>query len=324
MRFGVLQNISWRHRVIGAWLTTPLYFLLYFLNILPLGGFGLWVLGFLTAAYTLALTTKDGRNPLAWPLFFGEALMLAVFMRETGGAQSPFQVLAYPWMFGSALTLLLNESNKIVVPFITLLTALSLLVGAWGSDGFPLFLAINFIALSSMTLATAMLNLERNIARSDTLLPMVLNRSAGIEKLESWVRNKETFNLAFIDLGAFKQINDRHGHHVGDEVLRAVAERLRNAVRSSDAVIRYGGDEFVVATRGANPSERLEQLFMQPVTTSAGPIKVQADIGNVPYNTGDNLEVLLRRADALMYERKNSRREKLTVVGLQKPHYTQS
>jgi diguanylate cyclase (GGDEF)-like protein len=316
MRFGVLQNISWRHRVVGALLTTPVYFLLYFLNILPLGEFGLWVLSGLSVAYVLALWTKDGRNPLAWPLFLGEALMLALFMRETGGAKSPFQVIAYPWMFGSALTLLLNESNKVVVPLITLLTALSLLAGAWGSEGFILFLAINTIALSCMTLATTMLNLERNLARSDTLLPMVLNRSAGIEKLEVWVRAKESFNLAFIDLGAFKQINDRHGHHVGDEVLRAVAERLRNAVRSSDAVIRYGGDEFVVATKGANPSERLEQLFIQPVTTSAGPIRVQADIGNVPYNTGDDLEVLLRRADALMYERKNSRREKLTMMGV--------
>jgi diguanylate cyclase (GGDEF)-like protein len=316
MRFGVLQNISWRHRVVGALLTTPVYFLLYFLNILPLGEFGLWVLSGLSVAYVLALWTKDGRNPLAWPLFLGEALMLALFMRETGGAKSPFQVIAYPWMFGSALTLLLNESNKVVVPLITLLTALSLLAGAWGSEGFILFLAISTIALSCMTLATTMLNLERNLARSDTLLPMVLNRSAGIEKLEVWVRAKESFNLAFIDLGAFKQINDRHGHHVGDEVLRAVAERLRNAVRSSDAVIRYGGDEFVVATKGANPSERLEQLFIQPVTTSAGPIRVQADIGNVPYNTGDDLEVLLRRADALMYERKNSRREKLTMMGV--------
>lgn len=317
MRFGVLQNISWRHRVMGALLTTPLYFTLYLMNVLPLGDFGLWVLIGLTAAYVLALWTKDGRNPLAWPLFLGEALMLAIFMRETGGAGSPFQVLAYPWMFGSALTLLLHESNKVVVPVITFLTALSLLVGAWGSEGFTLFVVTNVIALSSMTLATTMLNLERNLARSDTLLPMILNRSAGIEKLETWVRNKESFNLAFIDLGGFKQINDRHGHHVGDEVLRAVAERLRNAVRSSDAVIRYGGDEFVVATRGVNPSDRLEQLFTQPVTTSAGSIKVQADIGNVPYNAGDDLEVLLRRADALMYERKNSRRENLTVAGIQ-------
>jgi diguanylate cyclase (GGDEF)-like protein len=323
MRFGVLQNISWRHRIIGALLTTPLYFVLYFLEVLHLGNFGLSVLTGLTVAYMLALRTKDGRNPLAWPLFLGEALMLAVFMRETGGAKSPFQVLAYPWMFGSALTLLLSESNKVVVPIITLLTALSLFLGAWGSEGFTLFVIVNTIALACMTLATTMLNLERRLARSDTLLPMVLNRSAGIEKLEAWVRAKETFHLAFIDLGAFKQINDRHGHHVGDEVLRAVAERLRNAVRSSDAVIRYGGDEFVVATRGVNPSERLEQLFTQSVTTSAGSIKVQVDIGNVPYNTGDDLEVLLRRADALMYERKNSRRAKLTVAGIQARTLTQ-
>jgi diguanylate cyclase (GGDEF)-like protein len=151
----------------------------------------------------------------------------------------------------------------------------------------------------------------------------------GDAQASSWSRGRLDHHVkggevtVFIDLGAFKQINDRHGHHVGDEVLRAVAERLRNAVRSSDAVIRYGGDEFVVATRGVNPSERLEQLFTQSVTTSAGPIKVQADIGNVPYNTGDDLEVLLRRADALMYERKNSRRERVTTAGIQVRPLTQ-
>lgn len=155
------------------------------------------------------------------------------------------------------------------------------------------------------------LNLERRVARADPLVPIVLNRSAGLERLTDWVRAEETFYLSFIDLGRFKEINDTYGHHVGDEVLQAVAERLYRSVRTEDVVMRYGGDEFIVATRTELPGSRLENLFSLPVKTSAGPIRVQVDVDHVPHAPGDDLERLLQLADSLMYDRKRSRRQQL-------------
>lgn len=100
-------------------------------------------------------------------------------------------------------------------------------------------------------------------------------------------------------------------------MLQVVAERLRNAVRATDIVIRYGGYEFVVATELETLSERLKDLFAAPVQTSAGAVQVQADVGNVPCLPGDDLNQLLHLADTLMYSKKRSRRGLADAFALQ-------
>ncbi len=65
-------------------------------------------------------------------------------------------------------------------------------------------------------------------------------------EIERSKRSNEGFALLFLDLDLFKQVNDQYGHEAGNEVLKAVAEQIRNAVRGSDIAARYGGDEFVV------------------------------------------------------------------------------
>ncbi|HEU5303615.1 MAG TPA: diguanylate cyclase [Gemmatimonadales bacterium] len=65
-------------------------------------------------------------------------------------------------------------------------------------------------------------------------------------EIERSKRSNEGFALLFLDLDRFKQVNDQYGHEAGNEILRAVAEEIRNAVRASDVAARYGGDEFVV------------------------------------------------------------------------------
>ncbi len=308
MQFGSSHRSIWRQRVVGSLVALPVNVTLYLVGLLPLQGPQLLIFLALLVVYVGALFARDGRSPIAWPLYLCEAAALALFIRETGGTTSPFQVLAYPLMFGSALTLLLGGLRPVVVPCLALLTGAALALGGWGTGGFTLFALVNTVALTSMIAALLTLNLERRTARTDPLLPMVLNRSAGLERLTDLAGGRGAFYLSFIDLGGFKEINDTYGHHVGDEVLWAVAERLRASVRAPDIVMRYGGDEFVVATKAAMPGVRLAKLFAVPVKTSAGPIPVQVDIGDVPYSPGDALPELLRRADLLMYERKRSRR----------------
>lgn len=313
MKFGVSSREIWRQRVVGSVLSLPFLLALCLVGWVPLHGTQLLVFLVLFASYLVAFLAPDARSPVSWPIYLCEAAALALFMRETGSTASPFQVVTYPWMFGLALTLLVNGLRPAIVPLLALLSALTLLMGGWGGDNFGLFAAVNGVGLAAMIGALLTLNLERRVARADPLVPLVLNRSAGLERLRDWVRAEETFYLSFIDLGRFKEINDTYGHHVGDEVLGAVAERLHRSVRTEDVVMRYGGDEFIVATKAERPGGRLEHLFSSPVKTSVGLIRVQVDVGHVPHAPGDDLEGLLQLADALMYDRKRSRRQQFVV-----------
>ncbi len=120
--------------------------------------------------------------------------------------------------------------------------------------------------------------------------------------------------ILFIDLDGFKLINDTRGHDVGDEVLLEVAARLRSAVRPSDVVARFGGDEFVVVCSNTTGeefgiarrvSERIEHLLRCPIKTQDGPATVTASIGIADGVIDPEVpQELLQRADAAMYQAK--------------------
>jgi len=121
--------------------------------------------------------------------------------------------------------------------------------------------------------------------------------------------------LLFIDLDAFKPVNDRHGHAAGDAVLKAVAATLNRHVRASDVVARHGGDEFVVllwnvtAAAAAAKAAVLETMIAAaPVRWGAATLTVGASAGVAPIGVADTAADLLARADAAMYARKRERR----------------
>ncbi|MEV4274898.1 putative bifunctional diguanylate cyclase/phosphodiesterase [Actinoplanes xinjiangensis] len=129
------------------------------------------------------------------------------------------------------------------------------------------------------------------------------------------VAERLEISLLFLDLDRFKMINDNWGHRVGDELLRAVADRLTQQVRAEDVVSRIGGDEFVVALAGP-PSERLgEQLaerliaeFNRPFSLSIGDVVTSVSIG-VAKSAGDVRALdLIRDADTSMYKAKSNGR----------------
>ncbi len=118
--------------------------------------------------------------------------------------------------------------------------------------------------------------------------------------------------LLFLDLDRFKSVNDALGHAAGDELLTALAERLRTTVRESDVVCRHSGDEFTILLRDANlwdevaaTADRLLKAVEQPIVVRGREISVSASIGIAlfPDDAGDH-EELVRHADAAMYAAK--------------------
>jgi diguanylate cyclase (GGDEF)-like protein len=156
--------------------------------------------------------------------------------------------------------------------------------------------------------------LLRRQARSDALTGLA-NRYELDERLTAALAEGDRTKVALvvIDLDGFKPINDSFGHGVGDEVLAAVAARLRGCVREGDTVARLGGDEFVIVTSvsaSVQPSEvtgRVRAALSGPFTTTAGPLSVGASVGIAVGDADSDASELLRRADKAMFRVKLAR-----------------
>lgn len=129
-------------------------------------------------------------------------------------------------------------------------------------------------------------------------------------------RESSRVALLFIDLDRFKSINDTLGHHVGDELLIAVSQRLRQCVRESDLVARLGGDEFVVMLPGldqspaaASVAEKIVASIGEPYLIGAHTLYTTPSVGIAIYpEDGADGESLMRNADAAMYHAKSAGR----------------
>ncbi|MEA3410505.1 MAG: EAL domain-containing protein [Pseudomonadota bacterium] len=164
----------------------------------------------------------------------------------------------------------------------------------------------------------AMLELER-LATNDPLTQLT-NRNLLYEELNHRLKEADRFGyelaVFFIDLDNFKIINDGHGHHFGDAVLRQVAERLSGTMREYDTVARFGGDEFVLVMSHvedgdevASVAEKVLGLFRSPLKIDGQDIFVGASIGVSLFPAdGRDSRTLLKHADAAMYEAKKAGR----------------
>jgi diguanylate cyclase (GGDEF)-like protein/PAS domain S-box-containing protein len=146
------------------------------------------------------------------------------------------------------------------------------------------------------------------------------NRTLLRDRLEQAMRDASRRNthlaLLFLDLDRFKTVNDSLGHDVGDELLKAVAGRLSKEVRESDTVSRQGGDEFILilrdiagATGAARVAETVLHAVAKPYHIGRHELHITPSIGVALFpDDTDDIEILIRSADAAMYHAKENGR----------------
>ncbi|WP_236685579.1 sensor domain-containing protein [Geobacter pickeringii] len=140
---------------------------------------------------------------------------------------------------------------------------------------------------------------------------LLQDRLAQALALEAF-RRRTPLCVMFLDLDNFKKVNDTLGHTVGDMLLKAVANRLRNCVRGGDTVARLGGDEFIVVLPNVREvqdvvivAKKILDVFATPLQLMGHEIYITASIGIAIFPTdGETVDALLKNADAAMYHAK--------------------
>lgn len=190
-----------------------------------------------------------------------------------------------------------------------------------------LAMLIAWRALSKIQLKTDLINeqvveLERSrtaLRQEATHDPLtgLANRRLFYDRLQQAIRHANRYGgkvgILYVDLDRFKEINDTHGHHIGDAVLTEVAKRLTFSIRDSDSVARLGGDEFVVLLEGVQGREdlftathKIEQELNTDTHFYGLELEIAASIGHALYpDDGADEDTLIRAADAAMYRIKS-------------------
>ena len=135
------------------------------------------------------------------------------------------------------------------------------------------------------------------------------------------LRYGRPFSVLMFDLDLFKQVNDTYGHSRGDEILRTVVQRCAATVRQADILGRYGGEEFAVALPQTSPkkawamADRLRQVISAtPIETEKGALTITVSFGVSTLSSDtENLMQLLNRADAALYQAKQTGRNRVCV-----------
>lgn len=230
-----------------------------------------------------------------------------VGMHYTGMAAASFPEGSYCGALGTGL-----KGDGLV--YLVLITTLAVLAVALLTSVLDARLVARTTELArSLTLA----NQELTQLTLHDILTGLPNRTLLADRIEQTIGKASEqgtcFALMFIDLDGFKPVNDAFGHHVGDQLLKAVAERLRGHLHSQDTLARIGGDEFVLLVELQEPGDAMGvaikqvNLVSRPYRVAEHDLQLTASIGIVLYpGNGMDQHELLRNADAAMYHAKNA------------------
>ncbi|MGN8160732.1 sensor domain-containing diguanylate cyclase [Salinisphaera sp. RV14] len=161
--------------------------------------------------------------------------------------------------------------------------------------------------------------LERQAAR-DPLTGLFNRREFEQTLAEEMVQTRRLgtpLSLIMLDIDNFKAINDRHGHDTGDEVLESVAGEVGRAIRGTDTLARWGGEEFAILLSGADikNAARVAESVRTRVAKARFPQagRITVSLGVAQYKRCDTAESLFKRADEALYEAKESGRDRVVI-----------
>lgn len=180
---------------------------------------------------------------------------------------------------------------------------------------------IGILGISTDITTRKILENELKEAAMLDFLTQTYNRRYIVEEINHAMSrsSRQNYNCAllFVDLNDFKVINDTYGHSFGDEVLKEVAQRLKNTLRKTDTCARYGGDEFLVLLENLNISakqaqievnqivKKIQESFKNRFTYKNKDYEISLSIGSATFKGKDKtLEEILQNADKNMYENK--------------------
>jgi diguanylate cyclase (GGDEF)-like protein len=310
MTFPVLVQPNWKQekRIFRNRLVQ--YILLIVLDLVGVYDLPSWALIVLIVYGFFILPLNAWAIRTSWQLLptinlIGDQGLTLFLLSLTGAATGPFVFMVYLHVLSA---IIFTGQRNIIIIFTglqlfnlviaTLLSGLTDTPGTWQS---VLFHGLGLFVINLFGIRPAE-DLHQD-AQTDPLTG-ALNRRSGFTKLEQWLESARPFSLLVIDMKHFKEINDTHGHNIGDEVLQGVFQTLSDSVRENDLVIRHGGDEFLIATSGSVTPilERLRKALLRPVTTSVGYLDVAIDVGAAQYpDEATDLEDLIAIADEKMY-----------------------
>jgi diguanylate cyclase (GGDEF)-like protein len=266
----------------------------------------------------------------------GAIVFLGLLTALTGGAGSPFFVGFFLVVAGTAL----STEGRAPLAIALLAAGTVAIVGVADAIDGPLdagelaWVGFSAVALVLMAdIATAAARAQRH-ARDEALkasrfdaLTGLYNRSFFVTTADQEIRRSDRmgrgFTMLMLDLDDLKPVNDTYGHQWGDRLLKAVADTIRETVRSTDAAARYGGDEFVVllpetdTAGGYVVGEKLRRdIASLTLRVADRNVRSTVSVGLVAYpDDGRTIEQLVAAADVAMYESK--RRGKNRIVGYQ-------
>lgn len=187
-----------------------------------------------------------------------------------------------------------------------------------------LVLLENLLSILVYPLRNALQYKKANLLAYCDALTGIRNRSTFEESFERELhlaqRHQQDLTLLVIDIDHFKQVNDQHGHALGDEVLIMVASRIQESIRTTDMLFRYGGEEFVVLLTNSDCessydiADRILQSVREIEVQLAGQIlDISVSIGLACRDTQDDRHSLFNRADKAMYAAKHAGRDQIQV-----------
>ncbi len=259
-----------------------------------------------------------------------------MLLMSTGQSNSQTVTATIGLFYTTFLTTLMLRLRISTSLLLFAVIGLALLVSIWGT-GSNIWVSIDLHAICATIAGVLMCAVLEFDSRCDFLsqaqiyhiatidpLSKSLNRHAFFERgqleLDRARRYNGALTLLMLDIDHFKQVNDRFGHPIGDQVIASVGELSRSSLRSSDLLGRIGGEEFVVLLPDTDliaalmVAERLRQAMERHITTPDGMLHVTISIGAVQLRQGEKLlQELIGRADDCLYIAKRSGRNRVVA-----------